>query len=59
MNALYARLRTAVRAYDAALRKYGLVRGDQPWIDPSPELDRLWDAVLEAAQPEPEETTTP
>lgn len=44
---LYAQLRNAVLMYDSALRKWGLATGAER-VD-SAELDRLWSAVLEAA----------
>lgn len=46
----FQRLRRAVKAYDRALAAYGLMSelGDQ-WVADSNELDRLWAAVLEAA----------
>lgn len=43
----YATLRDAVRAYDRALKAYGLLGA--AWVDHSDELDRLWTAVLRAA----------
>ena len=43
----FERLRDAVKAYDQALRAYGLM--GSAWIEHSDELDNLWNAVLRAA----------
>jgi hypothetical protein len=43
-------LRDAVLAYDRALQAYGLLGA--PWVEHPDELDRLWQAVLDAARAE-------
>lgn len=48
----YARLRRAVLAYAAALSAYGAF-GDA-WVEHSEELDELWDNVLAACEPTPD-----
>jgi hypothetical protein len=47
----YARLRRAVLAYARALEAYGIM--GEAWVEHSEELDELWNAVLDACQPEP------
>jgi hypothetical protein len=47
----YRALRDAVLAYAAALKRYASF--GSAWMEETPELDTLWDAVLRAAQPQP------
>lgn len=49
----YARLRAAVLAYAEALKRYAAF--GSAWMEETPELDRLWADVLEAAEAEPED----
>ena len=49
----YARLRAAVLAYARALEAYGLL--GSPWVEHSDELDRLWQDVLTACEPLPDQ----
>jgi len=49
----YARLRRAVLAYARALEAYGLLGA--PWVEHSERLDELWQDILTAAEPEPDQ----
>lgn len=48
----YRALRDAVLAYAAALRRYASF--GNAWTGETPELDKLWEEVLAAAEPEPD-----